>query len=90
MTGVEPGADQLANAAAADGVTYINAPAEQTTLPDGGCSAVVVAQALHWFDFARFFTEVRRILKPSGIFACWVGLFGHGIVRTFPLASGLT
>jgi len=30
-----------------------------------------VAQALHWFDFAKFWPEVKRVLKPGGIFAAW-------------------
>ena len=29
------------------------------------------AQALHWFDIARFFAEVRRVLAPGGIVAAW-------------------
>jgi SAM-dependent methyltransferase len=35
-----------------------------------------VAQAAHWFDFARFYPEVRRVLRPHGILALWTyGLF---------------
>jgi hypothetical protein len=32
---------------------------------------VTVAQALHWFDHARFYAEVRRVLKPGGLVAAW-------------------
>ncbi|MFO1401323.1 MAG: class I SAM-dependent methyltransferase [Steroidobacteraceae bacterium] len=33
--------------------------------------ALCVAQTLHWFDFERFFREVRRVLKPGGVFVAW-------------------
>ena len=32
---------------------------------------VAVAQALHWFDFDRFYAEVRRVAKPGGVLAVW-------------------
>src|SRR5882762_3565374 len=38
---------------------------------DRSVDLVTVAQALHWFDRARFWTEVRRVLRPSGVIAVW-------------------
>lgn len=32
---------------------------------------ITVAQAYHWFDEEKFFTEARRVLKPGGILAIW-------------------
>src|SRR5262249_28341902 len=32
---------------------------------------VTVAQALHWFDLTRFYSEVRRVLSPGGVIAVW-------------------
>jgi hypothetical protein len=29
----------------------------------------MVAQALHWFDIDRFFTEAKRVLKEDGVLA---------------------
>jgi SAM-dependent methyltransferase len=29
----------------------------------------MVAQALHWFDFNRFYAEATRVLKPNGVLA---------------------
>ena len=39
---------------------------------------VTVAQALHWFCHERFFAEVRRVLKPGGLFAAWTYTLLHG------------
>ncbi|NRA30491.1 MAG: class I SAM-dependent methyltransferase [Parvularculaceae bacterium] len=59
---------QIAAAQAADGVEYRVAPAETSGLPDGLASAITVATALHWFDFERFWPEVRRVGKPGAVF----------------------
>lgn len=32
---------------------------------------ITVATAAHWFDLDRFYTEVRRTLKPGGLLAIW-------------------
>jgi SAM-dependent methyltransferase len=46
-------------------------PAERSSLADASACLVTVAQALHWFDQDRFHAEVRRVLKPDGVFAAW-------------------
>lgn len=48
-------------------VRYAVAPAEQAGLPANSIDLVLAAQALHWFDFERFHTEVRRVARPGGI-----------------------
>ena len=30
------------------------------------------AQALHWFKFDDFYTEVKLVAKPNAIFAAWI------------------
>ena len=40
-------------------------------LPDASVSLITVAQALHWFDLERFFTEAKRVLEPGGVLAVW-------------------
>jgi SAM-dependent methyltransferase len=52
-------------------ITYKLVPAEKTGLDDRSVDLVTVAQALHWFDYDTFFPEVKRVLKPGGIFAAW-------------------
>eukprot|EP00897_Mesotaenium_endlicherianum_P004655 jgi/Mesen1/4217/ME000219S03348 len=44
--------------------------------PPGSVDVVTVAQALHWFDFDKFYASVKRVLrKPGGVVAAW----GYGI-----------
>jgi SAM-dependent methyltransferase len=72
VIGTDGSAEQLASAAWRANVEYYVALAEQSGLPDESVGLVTVAQALHWFAHERFFTEVRRVLKPGGLFAVWV------------------
>lgn len=50
-------------------VRYAVEPAETTTLASASVDAICIAQALHWFDHARFFAEAQRVLKPGGVIA---------------------
>ncbi len=63
--------EQIASATPHPKVEYRVAPAEQSGLPDNSIALVTVAQALHWFDFDRFYAELKRVLTPSGVFAAW-------------------
>jgi len=60
-------ADQIGHAIAAAGVNYSVQPAERTRFEDATFDAVCVAQAIHWFDIARFHAEARRVLRPGGV-----------------------
>jgi ubiquinone/menaquinone biosynthesis C-methylase UbiE len=60
---------QIANAEAHARVEYRVAPAENSGIESDTIDLVMVAQALHWFDLDRFYAEVKRLLKPGGIFA---------------------
>lgn len=64
-------AAQLALATPAPRVTYRVLSAEKTDFAKHSFDLVTVAQALHWFDRDAFFTEVRRVLRPNGVFAAW-------------------
>jgi ubiquinone/menaquinone biosynthesis C-methylase UbiE len=64
-------AEQIASATPNPKVEFRVAPAEQSGLPDQSVALVTVAQALHWFDFERFYAEVRRVLEPGGVLAVW-------------------
>jgi SAM-dependent methyltransferase len=62
---------QIANAMRAANIFYTINSAEKSELEPQSVDLVTVAQALHWFKLARFYTEVRRVLKPGGIIAAW-------------------
>lgn len=62
---------QLSKAIAHERITYKATPAEQSGFPDRSFDLITVAQAVHWFDFERFYAEVRRTLKPRGVIAVW-------------------
>ena len=64
-------ASQIACAVPHTKVEYRVASAEDSGLPDVSVDLLTVAQALHWFDFERFFAEAKRVLKPGGVFAAW-------------------
>ncbi|MEO7935736.1 MAG: class I SAM-dependent methyltransferase, partial [Dokdonella sp.] len=71
VVATDPSAEQIANASLRDNISYRVEPAEQSSLESGSVDLVCVAQALHWFDLARFHEEVRRVLKPRGVVAFW-------------------
>jgi SAM-dependent methyltransferase len=56
----------------------VAATAESTTLPASSADAVVAGAAFHWFDRARTFPEIARILRPPGT----LGLLGNGFAAS--------
>jgi ubiquinone/menaquinone biosynthesis C-methylase UbiE len=62
---------QIGNAEAHARVDYRVVPAEKSGIESHTVDLITVAQALHWFDLARFDTEARRVLKPRGAVAAW-------------------
>lgn len=67
----DPSEQQIANAAGHSKILYKIEKAENVSLPNHSVDLITVAQALHWFDFEKFYAEVRRVLKPKGIIAVW-------------------
>jgi SAM-dependent methyltransferase len=68
---------QVRSATRHRGVYYAVGLAEAVPLRSGWAQLVTVAQALHWLDLSRFYPEVRRVLRPGGLFAAWT----YGIQR---------
>jgi SAM-dependent methyltransferase len=62
---------QLAEAPQMNNIAYHLAPAENIGLPADSVDLLTVAQAMHWFDFDRFFAECDRVLRPGGLLAAW-------------------
>jgi ubiquinone/menaquinone biosynthesis C-methylase UbiE len=63
---------QLDHAERASNISYSLQPAEQTDFSDSQFDLVTVSQALHWFDFEKFYAEVKRVTKPGGWIAVWM------------------
>jgi len=51
----------------------------------GSVDMVVAGQAAHWFDFAKLWPEMRRILRPGGTLAFWG--YKDSVLVDFPRAS---
>jgi SAM-dependent methyltransferase len=67
----DPSRKQLEHAEPHPRVEYRAAPAEVSLLDTASVDLVSVAQAIHWFDLERFYTEAKRVLKPGGVIAAW-------------------
>jgi len=72
--------EQLAAAQELQGIQRFAADAEAQPLPAASLDLIVVAQALHWFATPTFFAEVKRLLKPGGLFCAWC----YGLTRIEP------
>jgi SAM-dependent methyltransferase len=73
----DPSRQQIENAIPHERVRYAVASAEASGLEPASIDLVVAAQALHWFDFDRFYAEVQRVAVPGGILAA----ISYGEVR---------
>jgi ubiquinone/menaquinone biosynthesis C-methylase UbiE len=62
---------QLANAQAAPNIRYEAAAAECSSLEDNSADLITVSQALHWFNFEKFYAEVKRVGKKNSVIAAW-------------------
>lgn len=69
VAATDPSRQQIENAMAHERIRYSVAPAEDSGLDPASIDLIVVAQALHWFDFERFYAEVRRVARPGGVLA---------------------
>ena len=66
VIGSDQSAAQLRHAIPHPHVHYVQAYAEAMPLGANSVDLITVAQALHWFDFERFYAEAARILRPGG------------------------
>ncbi len=62
---------QILNAKQHARVEYDVCPAELSPLASSSVDLVTVAQAVHWFDFDRFYAEVRRVARGGARIALW-------------------
>jgi len=76
----DPSAEQIKNAPAHPNVDYRVRPAEDSGITGNSIDLITVAQALHWFDFEKFYSEVRRVAVKGAAIACW----GYGLANIEP------
>jgi ubiquinone/menaquinone biosynthesis C-methylase UbiE len=70
-------AAQIENARTKKNIIYSVENAEASSFSDNQFDLVIVAQAIHWFDFNKFYGEVMRTLKPGGVIA----VIGYDVFR---------
>jgi SAM-dependent methyltransferase len=71
---------QLDNAIAAENIFYSVQPAEQTGFAENSIDLITVSQALHWFNFEKFYKEAVRVSKPG----CWLAVWMYSLLRISP------
>jgi SAM-dependent methyltransferase len=76
---------QIAHAMAHSKISYAVAPAEKTRIETNSVDLIVVAQALHWFNFDAFYAEARRVSKSGGVVAVWC----YSLLRISPAIDKL-
>ena len=78
--------NQVLNAYKNEKIIYKVFPAEKADIESSTIDLITVAQALHWFNFENFYTEVRRVLKRGGIIAVWM----YGLIKISPELDVIT
>lgn len=68
---------QLEQAKKSPNIIYRLEQAESSSLENHQFDLVTVAQAIHWFDFEKFYSEVNRTLKPGSTIA----VLGYALLR---------
>ncbi len=71
---------QLAQAQQLPNVIYSVQAAEKTNFPNDFFDLITVAQAIHWFDFEKFYGEIKRTAKPNAMLV----VMGYGKIEVSP------
>lgn len=71
VVGTDASLSQIALAEATASTRFVVGASEQAPLGTGSVDLVAVGAALHWFAGEPFYTEVRRTVRPGGVFAAW-------------------
>lgn len=79
VIGTDLAQSQLDHAIKRDNIFYAQCSAEEDheaiakklNIKTGSVDLISVAQALHWFNFDKFYSNVKHFLKPDGVLAVW-------------------
>ncbi|WP_159468181.1 class I SAM-dependent methyltransferase [Dyadobacter sp. 3J3] len=69
--------NQITNAVKKDNISYKVVAAENVIFEQNFFDLITVAQAIHWFDFEKFYEKVYLTLKPNGIIA----IIGYNLMK---------
>lgn len=69
VSATDASAQQIAAAAPHPRIDFKVATAEASPLDDASVDFILIAQALHWFNFDRFYQEVRRVARKDAVIA---------------------
>lgn len=59
--------NQLAHAPQMPNIEYLKCSAEETSFEGDSFDLITVAQAIHWFDFEKFYNEAKRVAKNNAV-----------------------
>ncbi len=68
---------QIDNAVPADNIIYSVQPAEKTDFDQQQFDLIIIGQAIHWFNFGQFYSEIRRTAKERAL----VSVIGYGRIE---------
>ena len=78
INGIDVSAEQIRHAPTGnDRVRFSVGSADNLEFEDASMDLVTIAMALHWVDRDRFYSEVKRVLRPGGVLAA----FGHNYLK---------
>jgi SAM-dependent methyltransferase len=63
--------EQVAEGESKANIFYTAGPAEATSYAANSFDLIVVAQALHWFDYDRYWAEIYRVARDGALFCAW-------------------
>ena len=73
-------AAQMSQASLSPNINYSVQPAEKTNFEDDTFDLITIGQAIHWFDFDQFYTEVNRVGKNQAVIAA----IGYNLIKINP------
>lgn len=76
-------AAQMSQATQSPKINYSIQPAEKTNFEDNSFDLITIGQAIHWFDFERFYGEAKRVAKDLAIIAA----IGYDLIKINPVVD---
>ncbi|RYG51074.1 MAG: class I SAM-dependent methyltransferase [Chitinophagaceae bacterium] len=78
--------NQIIHAIKKNNIFYSVEDSANASFPSDFFDLIVVAQAIHWFDFKAFYKQVAHVANPGAVFAA----VGYGLLQVNKLADAVT